>query len=89
MKSLIYPPLFFYRRVVFVVLAFTITQYTYFQTQALVMIHLFYIMFIGQVYPNKSKSDQNIFLFNESVLMILFYFLFLFTRFGDQLKSTT
>ena len=56
-KSLIYPPLFFYRRVFFVVLAFTVNGYTYFQTQALVMVHLFYIMFIGQVYPNKNKSD--------------------------------
>jgi len=78
---LTYYVVFCLRRLFLVVL---LTQFYYvpwFQIQALIMSHVFYLIYVGQTEPHKSKSDMILDLTNEFMLILASYHLLVFSAF--------
>jgi hypothetical protein len=51
------------------------------QIQFLILVETFYIIWYGQARPHKFREDRNLELFNEAILMILYYHVIIFSDF--------
>lgn len=76
-----YYPIFMLRRFIFVLIPTIFGSLTVIQLQFLLFLSSIYVIWYGTISPYETKRGTYIEMFNEVMLLILFYHLFLFTDF--------
>jgi len=79
--TIVYQPLFLFRRILFVAIPCTLVGYASIQIQLYSLFTSFYIIFIINIDPHIERIKRRVEIFNEFVILIVGYHLFTFTNF--------
>ena len=83
--TVFYLPLFLFRRILFVMIPSFIYMFPCIQLQILVLFSSFYIIYYEGQRPHKVRGRQMLEIFNEVLIMMAIYHMFLFTQFNFNL----
>jgi hypothetical protein len=83
-RNLYYYPIFLIRRFIFVATPTVLYRYPFAQLQCLMFLSTLYILFYAGARPHKDSFRVRLEIFNEIMLMLLNYHMFLFSGFNVE-----
>ena len=84
--TILYYSIFLFRRIVFVAVPFCLYNWPFLQLQLLMLSQTAYVIFYSDQRPHTLPKRIKLEVFNEIIIMIIIYHLFLFSDFNSSLE---